>query len=124
MYAHRGMIEKAKTEGEMAGVLAHEISHVALRHGTAQASAAGKYQMGQIGSAILGAIIGGKTGAAVSQVGQFGFGTAFLKYGREYRSKPTSLVHRSWRAPAMIRARWQACSGRSSRRAAAVRRSG
>ena len=83
MYAHRGMIEKAKTEGEMAGVLAHEISHVALRHGTAQASAAGKYQMGQLGSAILGAIIGGRTGAAVSQVGQFGFGTAFLKYGRE-----------------------------------------
>ncbi len=44
MYAHRGMIERAKTEGEMAGVLAHEISHVALRHGTAQASAAGKYR--------------------------------------------------------------------------------
>ena len=91
MYAHRGMIEKAKTEGEMAGVLAHEISHVALRHGTAQASAAGKYQMGQIGSAILGAIIGGRTGAAVSQVGQFGFGTAFLKYGREYEKQADIL---------------------------------
>ena len=41
----------------MAGVLAHEISHVALRHGTAQASAAQPYAIGQIASAILGAII-------------------------------------------------------------------
>ena len=84
MYAHRGMLEKAGTEAEIAGVLAHEISHVALRHGTAQASKAGKYQMGQIGSAILGAIIGGRAGEAVSTVGQFGFGAAFLKYSREY----------------------------------------
>jgi beta-barrel assembly-enhancing protease len=66
MFAHRGMLESANTEGEVAGVLAHEISHVALRHGTAQASAATPYQIGQIGSAILGAIIGGRTGQVVS----------------------------------------------------------
>ena len=36
MYVNRGMIEAAKNEGEMAGVMAHEISHVALRHSTAQ----------------------------------------------------------------------------------------
>ena len=30
MYVNRGMIEAARTEGEMAGVMAHEISHVAL----------------------------------------------------------------------------------------------
>src|SRR5215207_3365193 len=38
MYVNRGMIEAAKNEGEMAGVMAHEISHVALRHATAQAT--------------------------------------------------------------------------------------
>jgi predicted Zn-dependent protease len=38
MYVNRGMIEAARNEGEMAGVMAHEISHVALRHGTAQAT--------------------------------------------------------------------------------------
>ena len=91
MYAHRGMIEKAGSEAEIAGVLAHEISHVALRHGTAQATKAGKYQMGQIGSAILGAIIGGRTGEAVSTVGQFGFGAAFLKYSREYEKQADLL---------------------------------
>ena len=41
---NRGMIEAAKTEGEVAGVMAHEISHVALRHGTAQATKATKYE--------------------------------------------------------------------------------
>ncbi len=43
MYVNRGMIESARTEGEMAGVMAHEISHVALRHGTAQATKGQKY---------------------------------------------------------------------------------
>lgn len=36
MYVNRGMIEKAQTEGQIASVMAHEMSHVALRHGTAQ----------------------------------------------------------------------------------------
>ncbi len=40
MFVNRGMIEAAKNEGEVAGVLAHEISHVSLRHGTAQAGKA------------------------------------------------------------------------------------
>ena len=40
MFLNRGMIEAAKTEAEVAGVMAHEISHVALRHGTAQATKA------------------------------------------------------------------------------------
>ncbi len=91
MYAHRGMLEKAASEGEVAGVLAHEISHVALRHGTAQASAAQPYQLGQIGSAIAGAIIGGRWGSIVSQGGQFAFGTAFLKYSREYEKQADIL---------------------------------
>ena len=38
MFLNRGMMEAAKAEGEIAGVMAHEISHVALRHGTAQAT--------------------------------------------------------------------------------------
>jgi Zn-dependent protease with chaperone function len=91
MYAHRGMLEKARTEGEVAGVLAHEISHVALRHGTAQASQAGKYQLGQAVSGILGAIIGGKWGQGVSTLGQVGFGAAFLRYSREYEKQADIL---------------------------------
>ena len=91
MYVNRGMIEAAKNEGEVAGVLAHEISHVALRHGTAQASKATPYQVGSILGQIAGAIIGGVAGQAISLGSQFGFGTAFLKYGREYERQADLL---------------------------------
>ena len=84
MFVNRGMIEAARTEGEVAGVMAHELSHVILRHGTAQASKAAKYQIGEVAGALLGAIIGGRVGGVVAQTAQFGLGTAFLRYGREY----------------------------------------
>src|SRR6185436_12783217 len=51
MYVNRGMIEAAKTEGEVAGVVAHELSHVALRHGTAQATKATRFEFGQLAGA-------------------------------------------------------------------------
>src|SRR5687768_11458556 len=38
MFLNRGMIQAARTEGEVAGVMAHELSHVILRHGTVQAT--------------------------------------------------------------------------------------
>jgi len=59
MYVNRGMIQAARTEGEMAGVMAHEMSHVALRHGTAQATKAQKYAVGAGVAGILGTIFGG-----------------------------------------------------------------
>jgi hypothetical protein len=71
--------------------MAHELSHVLLRHGTAQASKAGKYQMGQVAGAVLGAIIGGTVGSVVAQGTQFGLGTAFLRFGREYEKQADIL---------------------------------
>ena len=85
------MIEAAKTEGEMAGVMAHEISHVALRHGTAQATKGQKFQIGAIAGQILGAIIGGAAGSVIAQGSQFGLGAYFLKYGREYERQADLL---------------------------------
>lgn len=84
MFINRGLIQASKTEGELASVMAHELSHVVLRHGTAQASKATKYELGQVAGAIVGAIIGGRVGSVVSQGTQFGLGTAFLRFGREY----------------------------------------
>jgi hypothetical protein len=84
MYVNRGMIEAAKAEGEVAGVMAHELSHVVLRHGTAQASKATKYEVGQIAGAILGSIIGGGLGQVISQGTQFGIGAAFMRFSREF----------------------------------------
>jgi hypothetical protein len=84
MFVNRGMIEAARNDGEVAGVMAHELSHVLLRHGTAQASKATKYEVGQVAGAVLGAIIGGGWGQVISQGAQFGLGTAFLRFSREY----------------------------------------
>jgi hypothetical protein len=91
MFLNRGMIEAAKSEGEVAGVMAHEISHVALRHGTAQATKGQKFQIGSILGQIAGAIVGGTAGSIISQGSQFGLGAYFLKYGREYESQADIL---------------------------------
>lgn len=93
MFVNRGMIEAARNEGEMAGVMAHEISHVALRHGTAQATRQSNpgVQLGAIGGAILGAIIGGNVGGVISQGTQLGLGAYLLKYSREYETQADIL---------------------------------
>ena len=91
MFLHRGMIQAAQTEGEIAGVMAHEIAHVVLRHGTAQATKGQKFQLGALAGQVLGAVIGGRAGAVVSQGSQIGLGTYFLKYGREYEREADLL---------------------------------
>lgn len=88
MYVNRGMIEAARTEGEMAGVMAHEISHVALRHGTAQATKGQKYSvLGGI-AGIAGTILGGP---GVGQLAQAPFGVYLLKFSREYETEADIL---------------------------------
>ena len=84
MFVNRGMLSAAQNEGQVAGVIAHELSHVALRHGTAQASKATKYEVGALAGSIIGAIIGGRVGSVVAQGTRFGLGTAFMRFGREF----------------------------------------
>jgi beta-barrel assembly-enhancing protease len=91
MFVNRGMIQAAGSEGEVAGVMAHELSHVVLRHGTAQASAGQKFAIGAIAGQILGAIVGGRTGSVIAQGSELGIGTYFLKYGREYERQADLL---------------------------------
>jgi Zn-dependent protease with chaperone function len=91
MFLNRGMIEAARTEGEMAGVMAHEISHVALRHGTAQATRGQKWQIGAIAGQILGAIIGGTAGTVLSQGAQIGAGLKLMSYSREFERQADLL---------------------------------
>jgi Zn-dependent protease with chaperone function len=90
MYVNRGMIEAAKNEGEMAGVMAHEISHVALRHATAQQTKLNNplNQILGIGAVLGGAILGGGTGA---QIGQMIVAGRFLQYSRDYETQADIL---------------------------------
>ncbi len=80
MYVNRGLIGAAGSEAELAGVMAHEIAHVALRHGTNQAS---KAYLEQAGLGLQGGIFGGgSTTEMVSAIGGFGLNTTFLKFSR------------------------------------------
>ncbi len=82
VFVNRGAIEAADNEAQLAGVIAHELSHVALRHGTNQAT---KVQYAQLGSGILGvagSILGGTAGAAAAGAGQLAVGSVLLKYSR------------------------------------------
>jgi Zn-dependent protease with chaperone function len=88
MYVNRGMIQAARNEGEMAGVMAHEISHVALRHGTAQATKGQKYSvLGGI-AGIAGTILGGP---GLGQLAQAPFAVYLLKFSREYETEADIL---------------------------------
>jgi len=91
MYVHRGIIEVAHTEGELAGVMAHEMSHVALRHGTAQVEKAKKFQWGQLAGIVLGSAVGGSVGGAISQGTQFGMGATLLRFSRDYEKQADLL---------------------------------
>jgi len=93
MFVQRGMIEAAKVEGEVVGVMAHEVSHVLLRHGTANASKAQNpwLQLGQVAGAVGGAMVGGRTGALISQGGDFGIGTLLLRYSRDFEKQADLL---------------------------------
>ena len=91
MFLNRGMIEAAHSEGEMAGVMAHEMSHVALRHATAQATETQKFQIGSVLGQIAGAVIGGVPGAIIGTGSQIGFGAGALKYSRKYETQADVL---------------------------------
>src|SRR3984893_5599849 len=86
IYINRGTIEAADTEAQLAGVMAHETSHVALRHGTNQAT---KAQLTSVPFAILGGMVGGgSVGGLLAQLaGSFSLNSILLKYSRTDESQ-------------------------------------
>jgi predicted Zn-dependent protease len=91
IFVNRGMLDAARNDGEVAGVIAHELSHVVLRHATAQATKGQKFQFGALAGQIVGSLIGGRTGTVISQGSQIGIGTYFMKYSREYEREADLL---------------------------------
>lgn len=80
-YLHTGLIAAAENEAQIAGVLAHEIAHVSLRHGTAQVT---KGQALQMIAGLGGAMLGG--GSMLGQLAQLGVGlganSLLMKFSR------------------------------------------
>ena len=80
VFVNRGAIEVSDSEAQLAAVMGHELSHVALRHGTAQAS---KAQLAQGAAGILGGLFGGSTGGDLLTEGvALGAGGLLLRYSR------------------------------------------
>jgi Zn-dependent protease with chaperone function len=83
LYVNRGAIESARNEAELVGVMAHEVSHSALRHGTSQMS---KQMVAEKGLAAVAAIFSGRDGSlpgeAVGMLGSGALNMFFLKFGR------------------------------------------
>jgi hypothetical protein len=93
MFVQRGMFDAAASEGEVVGVMAHELSHVLLRHGTANATKAENpwLQLGQLAGALGGAVVGGAAGSAIAQTSQLGLGSLLLRYSRDFEKQADLL---------------------------------
>ena len=82
IYVNTGLISAADNEAQLAGVLAHEVSHVALRHSTNRASKAYAFQIPLVLAAGTIQRKGGLLGA-LSGIGlNFGLHSLFLRYSR------------------------------------------
>ncbi len=81
VFVNLGTIQKAD-EAELAGVMAHEISHVAMRHSVREAQ---KAQWIQLPAAILGGVLGnGSLGGQLAQMGiALGANGIIMKYSRD-----------------------------------------
>ncbi|HYO76786.1 MAG TPA: M48 family metallopeptidase [Thermoanaerobaculia bacterium] len=77
VYVHTGLIENADNASELAGVIAHEISHVLARHSTEQLSR--QYGL----SVIAGAVLGQNPGALAQIAAQIAAGGAMARFSRE-----------------------------------------
>ena len=86
-FVNSGLILKADSEAELAGVMAHEIAHVAARHGTRQAS------MSQIASLATIPLIfyGGWAGFGVRQAASVLIPVSFLHFSQRYESEADKL---------------------------------
>jgi len=91
IYVNRGVLEAADNEAEVAGVIAHEIGHVVMRHGTHQAS---QVMLAQMPLAIFGSILGQSTslGAQLAQLGiGLGVNSILLKNSRGAESQSDQI---------------------------------
>ncbi len=80
IFINTAAILAAENEAQLAGVIAHEMSHVVLRHSTNQAS---KRNLIALPAVLLGALAGDSTLGRLAQIGiSFGANSALLKFSR------------------------------------------
>jgi predicted Zn-dependent protease len=80
-YVNSGLILRAQEESELAGVMAHEISHVTARHGTKNATKGQAMQLAMIPLMLLGP--GGWAGYGIYEAASLAIPVTYLKFSRD-----------------------------------------
>src|SRR5437868_5878429 len=86
-FVNSGLILKSDNEAELAGVMAHEIAHVAARHGTRQAT---RGQVAQLATIPL-IFMGGWGGYGARQAASVLIPVGFLTFSRAFESEADLL---------------------------------
>jgi len=86
-FVNSGLLLKADSEAELAGVMSHEIAHVAARHGTRQAT---RGEIAQLSTIPL-IFMGGWTGYGVRQAASVLVPVGFLSFSRGFESEADLL---------------------------------
>ncbi|MBZ5612553.1 MAG: M48 family metalloprotease [Acidobacteriia bacterium] len=86
-YVNSGLILAADEEAELAGVMAHEIAHVAARHGTRQMT---RGNWAQIGTIPL-IFVGGGIGYGIYEASGLALPLTFMKFQRSFEAEADYL---------------------------------
>jgi predicted Zn-dependent protease len=82
IWVHRGLIDAAQNEAQLAGVIAHEVAHIANRHAAEQMT---KGTFANVGLGLLGAFLGNGTGGQIAQLGAgFAANATMMKFSRDH----------------------------------------
>lgn len=88
IYVTRGILERLNSEDELAGVIGHEVAHVAARHSTHSLSTGTVLQVGIITAAVLA---GGENADKYGMLAMIGAGLLFTKYSRQQETEADIL---------------------------------
>ena len=95
VYVTRGIMAYMEDEGDLAGVIGHEIGHVTARHGAQRATRQQNAGLGVLAASVLGAVLEAKgvagAGQAAAQVSQTAAAGYIATYGREQELQADGL---------------------------------
>ena len=81
VWIHRGVLQAATSESQLAGVVAHEVAHISQRHAAAQLT---KATIANWGLGVMGALLGNDGSATAAKMAAgFLAGGIFLEFGRD-----------------------------------------
>jgi beta-barrel assembly-enhancing protease len=89
IYVNKGLIDAAENEGELAGVIAHELGHANARHIADIIEKSQKLNIATLGAVLAGALLGGggEATVAIAALSIAGAATLGLKYSREHEEE-------------------------------------